>query len=569
MAYVVKKKIHGNEYYYLKESKRVDGKVKTKNIAYFGKKKPTKKEIEEKLKEVKDVVPKKSTDKKDVVPKKNKQDKVYKGLPKTKNMVEIKEMATFCKKKGFVFPNSEIYGGIAGFWDYGPLGVELKNNIKRDWWKIFVQSRQDVVGLDGAIITHPKVWKASGHVENFKDVYVKCKKCKKPNKIDKNEIGKVKCPECDGELEVIGDVNLMFNTEVGPVDGDKAYLRPETAQLIFTDFRLVHDTSRVKLPFGIAQVGKAFRNEISPRDFLFRSREFEQMEIEFFIHPDKKKCPLLKKSDHKFEFQLLTGKDQEDGKKEHTKIKLGDMLKKKMLGEWHAYWLKKNYQWFLDLGIDKENLRLREHMKDELAHYSSACFDIEYKYSFGWKEVHGNANRGQYDLKQHKKESGKKMEIFDDETEQKIIPRVIEPSQGLDRAFLTVLFNAYHDDKERGNIVLKLNPKLAPVKVGVFPLVKKKDEIVKKTKEIYEDLKEDFVCRYDESGSVGRRYARADEIGVPYCVTFDFDSLKDKAVTIRNRDTTEQVRVKIKELKDKLRKLLNSEIEFKEVGKLI
>ncbi|MBD3354959.1 glycine--tRNA ligase, partial [Candidatus Woesearchaeota archaeon] len=530
MAYVVKKKISGHEYYYLKESKRVNGKVKTKNIAYFGKKKPTKKDIEEVLKKV---IPKKNSDKKDVVPKK-KQDKLYKGLPKTKTMVDIQEMATFCKKKGIVFSNSEIYGGLAGFWDYGPLGVELKNNIKQDWWKRFVQSRQDVVGLDGAIITHPKVWKASGHVDNFKDVYVKCKNCKKPNKIDKNEIGKVKCPECEGEFEVIGDVNLMFSTEVGPVEGVNSYLRPETAQLIFTDFRLVHDTSRVQLPFGIAQIGKAFRNEISPRDFLFRSREFEQMEIEFFIHPEKKECYLLKEKDKKFEFQLLSEDDQKKDI-EHKKITLGEMLKKKMLGEWHAYWLKENYQWFLDLGIDKKDLRLREHMKDELAHYSSACFDIEYRYSFGWKEVHGNANRGQYDLKQHKKASSKKMEIFDQETEKKVIPRVIEPSQGLDRAFLTVLFNAYYDDKERGNVVLKLEPKLAPVKIGIFPLVNK---LNKEAEEIYDSLKEEFVCQFDTSGSVGRRYARADEIGVPYCVTFDFDSLKDKAVTIRNRDTT-------------------------------
>ncbi|MBW2995768.1 glycine--tRNA ligase [Candidatus Woesearchaeota archaeon] len=467
-------------------------------------------------------------------------------------MVEIAEMATFCKKKGFVYPDSEIYGGMAGFWDYGPLGVELKNNIRQDWWKTFVQSRNDILGIDGAIISHPKVWKASGHVEHFKDVYVKCKKCKKPSKVDKNEVGKVKC-ECGGEYEVIGDVNLMFETKVGPLEGETAYLRPETAQLIFTNFKAVVETSRVKLPFGIAQIGKAFRNEISPRDFLFRSREFEQMEIEFFIHPEQKECGLLTKKDHNFEFQLLTGKDQEAGKEEHATIKLGEMLDKKMLGEWHAYWLKENYQWFLDLGIDKKDLRLREHMKDELAHYSSACFDIEYKYSFGWKEVHGNANRGQFDLKQHQDASKKSMELFDEESKQKVIPRVIEPSQGVDRAFLTVLFNAYYDDKERGNVVLKLAPKLAPVKVGIFPLVNK---LNKEAKKVYDSLKQEFVCQFDTSGSVGRRYARADEIGIPYCVTFDFDSLKDKAVTIRDRDSTKQVRVKIDNLKDKLKELL-------------
>ncbi|MBD3249871.1 glycine--tRNA ligase [Candidatus Woesearchaeota archaeon] len=479
--------------------------------------------------------------------------------------INIEEMNIFCKKKGFVYSNSEIYGGIAGFFDYGPLGVELKNNIKQDWWRRFVKSREDVVGIDGAIISHPKVWEASGHVENFNDVYVKCKKCKKPNKIDKNEVGKIKC-ECSGEYDVIGDVNLMFKTNVGPVEGNIAYLRPETAQLIFTNFKIVSETSRAKLPFGIAQQGRAFRNEISPRDFLFRCREFEQMEIEFFIHPDEKKCPLLKKEDIDFEFQLLSEKDQEKDDGCELKITLGDMLKKKMLGEWHAYWLKENYQWFLDLGIAEKDLRLREHMKDELAHYSSACFDIEYRYPFGWKEVHGNADRGQYDLGKHQEVSKKSMELFDEESKKKVIPRVVEPSQGVDRAFLTVLFDAYEDDKERGNIVLKLHPKLAPVKVGVFPLVNKLNDDARK---VYDILKDDFACQFDSSGSVGRRYARADEAGVPYCITFDFDSLEDKSVTVRDRDSTKQVRVEIEKLNQVISGLLDSKIEFDKSGKLV
>ncbi|MBW2981097.1 glycine--tRNA ligase [Candidatus Woesearchaeota archaeon] len=480
--------------------------------------------------------------------------------------ITIDEMATFCKKKGFVYPNSEVYGGMAGFWDYGPLGVELKNNIRDSWWSKFVQSRDDVVGIDGTTISNPMVWKASGHVDNFSDVYVKCTSCKKPNKVDKNELEKAKC-ECGGEYQIIGDVNLMFKTNVGPVEGNVAYLRPETAQLIFTNFKLVHDTSRVKLPFGVAQVGRAFRNEISPRDFLFRCREFEQMEIEFFIHPEQKDCSLLDDDEHmKFELQLLSEEDQKKGKKEGKKIKLKDMLNKKMLGAWHAYWLKETYQWFLDMGVDRENLRLREHMKDELAHYSSACFDVEYKFSFGWKEIHGNANRGQFDLNQHQKQSKKSMEIFDEETRKKVIPRVIEPSQGLDRAFLAVLFNAYNDDKKRGNVVLKLEPKLSPVKAGVFPLVNK---LAKEARQVYNHLKKKFVCQFDTSGSVGRRYARADEIGVPYCITVDFDTLKDKAVTIRDRDSTKQVRVKIDHLKDTLNKLINSDIEFEKAGKLI
>jgi glycyl-tRNA synthetase len=479
--------------------------------------------------------------------------------------ITIDEMATFCKKKGLVYPNSELYGGFAGFWDYGPFGVELKKNIVDSWWKTFVQNREDVVGIDGAILSNPRVWKASGHVDNFTDVYVKCQKCKKPNKVDKNELEKAKC-ECGGAYDIIGDVNLMFKTNVGPVEGNIAYLRPETAQLIFTNFRLVHDTSRVKLPFGIAQVGRAFRNEISPRDFLFRCREFEQMEIEFFIHPDQKDCHLLDDNEHmNFELQLLSEDDQKKNK-EHKKIKLKDMLKNKMLDPWHAYWLKENYQWFIDMGINKENLRLREHMKDELAHYSSACFDIEYKFPFGWKEIHGNANRGQYDLTQHEKESKKSAEIFDEETKKKVIPRVIEPSQGLDRAFLAVLFDAYNDDKKRGNIVLKIDPNLAPVKVGVFPLVNK---LAKEARQVYNKLKKYLVCQFDTSGSVGRRYARADELGIPYCITIDFDTLKDKSVTIRDRDSTKQVRVSIDHLKDTLNKLINQDIGFEKAGKLI
>jgi len=484
----------------------------------------------------------------------------------------IEDMASFCKSKGFIYPNSEIYGGASGFFDYGPLGVELKNNIKGSWWKTFVQSREDVVGIDGAIISHPQVWKASGHVDCFSDKMVYCSKHKKMFRADQivEEVLDIKTDgmgevdllknivENDAKFKDAGydlddklsDFNLMFKTNVGPVETDKstAYLRPETAQLIFTNFKLVFDTMRQKLPFGIAQMGKAFRNEISPRDFLFRCREFEQMEIEFFIHPEQTECPLEIKKD--FTFNIITSDMQE--KEEDTKtITTGDMIKNNLAGEWHVYWLKEVYGWFLDMGVKAENLRLREHLKDELAHYSSACFDIEYKFPFGWKEIHGNANRGQFDLEQHKKISKKKLEIFDEASQKKVLPRVIEPSQGLDRAFLAIMYDALEDDKERGNMVLKLKPSLAPIQIGIFPLVNKLNE---KGREIYNMLKKEFVCQYDKAGSIGRRYARADEIGIPLCITIDFE--EDGCVTIRNRDSTEQERVKIEELIPKLKGLL-------------
>jgi glycyl-tRNA synthetase len=489
----------------------------------------------------------------------------------------IENMATFCKKKGFVYQNSEIYGGLSGFFDYGPLGVEVKNNIKQQWWKRFVQSRQDVVGIDGSIVSHQNVWKASGHVGCFGDLLVECKKCQQRHRADhlieqkldkaveglpKEEIdklivdNKIGCPNCKGELSQAREFNLMFKTFVGPVEKDEnvAYLRPETAQQMFTNFKLISETARVQLPFGIAQMGRAFRNEISPRDFLFRCREFEQMEIEYFIHPEEKKCALLDKKDQDYEFQILIAKIQDENKKTHTKMKLKEMLKAKLMDEWHAYWLKQIYQWFVDMGIKKEHLRLREHTKDEMAHYSSACFDIEYKFPFGWQEIHGMANRGSFDLEQHQKHSKKKMELFDEATKKKVIPRVIEPSQGTDRAFLAFMFDAYTQDttnKERDWVVLKLHPKLAPIQVAILPLVNKLNE---KGIEVYNMLKDELVCFYDKSGAIGRRYARADESGIPYCITIDFETIeKDNSVTIRSRDSTKQERVKIDELKDKLK----------------
>jgi glycyl-tRNA synthetase len=480
--------------------------------------------------------------------------------------IGIEDMAAFCKKKGFVYPSGEIYGGLSGFWDYGPLGSELKKNLKDSWWKYHVQNREDIVGIDGSIITNPTVWEASGHVDCFTDVYVVCKKCKKPNKLDKNEVGKVKC-ECGSDYDVKGDINMMFTTQVGPVEGTSAYLRPETAQLIFSNFKLVAENARLKLPFGIAQMGKAFRNEISPRDFLFRCREFEQMEIEYFVHPKKtNECPFIKEVlNHKI---AIWSEDLQVKNKEAVKMSMKDALDKKIIKtEWHAYWLAMEHKWFISLGASADDFRIRQHVADEKSHYALDTWDLEYKFPFGFKELQGMANRTDFDLQSHIKHSKKDLSLFDEETKEKVVPHVVaEPSQGVDRAFLVFMFDAYEDDPKRGNIVLKLSSKLAPVKIGVFPLVNKlKDE----GRKVYDTLKEEFVCQFDSSGSVGKRYARADEIGTPYCLTYDFDSVKDKCVTVRDRDSTKQIRVKIEELKEVLRKLLGSEIKFEEAGKLI
>ncbi|MBS3098127.1 glycine--tRNA ligase, partial [Candidatus Woesearchaeota archaeon] len=466
--------------------------------------------------------------------------------------------------KGFVYPNSEIYGGYGGFFDYGHLGVELKNNIKQHWWKIFVQQREDVVGIDGSIISNPKVWEASGHTAGFSDYIYTCDKCKTFSKGDDDK--GIKCAKCGNELKNPSKFNLMFSTQVGPVadESNTAYLRPETAQQMFTNFKLVADNARLKLPFGIAQIGRAFRNEISPRDFLFRSREFEQMEIEYFVDPNKlANCPQINEVEN-LKVNILT-EEMQVNNKEHEETTIKEIINKKLATPWHAYWLAESYNWFLELGIRKENLRLREHLKEELAHYAKACFDIEYKFPFGWKEIHGSADRQQFDLQQHIKFSKTELSLFDEETKQKIVPYVAaEPSQGVDRAFLAFLIDAYNYDNERGNIVLKLHHKLAPIKVGVFPLVNKLEN---EAKEIFDELKKEVTAIFDRSGSIGRRYARADEIGIPYCITVDFDSLKNKDVTIRDLLTTKQVRVKINDLKGIIRGLIESEVKFEELLK--
>lgn len=410
------------------------------------------------------------------------------------------KIVSLCKRRGFVFPGSEIYGGLANSWDYGHLGVELKNNIKNLWWRRFVHMRDDMVGIDAALIMNPKVWEASGHLKEFSDPLIECKKCHHRFREDKIE-GK-KCPDCGGELTSAKQFNLMLKTFLGPVESDESvvYFRPETAQAMFVDFKNVLETSRKKVPFGIAQIGKAFRNEITPGNFIFRTREFEQMEIEYFI----------KESDWEESFK---------------------------------YWEKEMLGWMTDeLGLNKEKIRELEVPDGERAHYSKKTIDFEYDFPFGKEELYGLAYRGDFDLKNHYKEEP----YQDAEAGEKFYPHVIEPTFGVDRSILAVLSDAYHEEGER--VVLKLKPALAPYKVAVFPLLKNKPELVAKAKEIYNDLKKEFTVIFDDRGNIGKRYYSQDEIGTPYCVTVDFDSLEKGDVTVRDRDTMKQERIKISEL---------------------
>lgn len=559
MAFIVTKKIHGKEYYYLRESVRdkETGKVKAKTIAYLGK---TREGAEKKMKEIQI-----EKNKKDLKNEKNSM-KEMEDKNGNEKKLSVEELAMFCKRKGFVFKSSEIYGGFAGFWDYGPLGVELFNNIKNDFWRFFVHQKENMVGIEASVISHPKTWEASGHVSSFSDVAVVCKKCKKATKLDKSEVGKVKC-ECGGEYDVQGTFSLMFKTSVGALNPAEAYLRGETAQAMFLDFKQIYDTSRVKLPFGVLQVGRCFRNEIAPRDFIFRSREFTIGEFEFFIHPDEDECDLLEDKHLNLKIKLLDAETQEAGSDKMKETTMGKMLKEKRLGNWHAYWLAEQLLWFDRLGLLK-NIKVREHMRSELSHYSSATFDMDYRYPFGSMEVAGNANRGQYDLKQHEKFSKEKMEIFDEKSGKRVIPRVIEPTFGMDRVFLAVITEGYEYDEKRKNVVLKIPAFLAPIKASVFPIVK--DERYEKiAEEIVRDLKSEWNVSYDKSGSIGKRYSRNDEIGTPMCITVDEETERDKSVTIRDRDSTEQVRVLIKDLKDIMRAVVLDGKRVLEFGKKV
>lgn len=505
--------------------------------------------------------------------------------------MNLNDLSSFCKRTGIIFQNSEIYGGFAGFWDYGPVGTEIKRNMKKLWWDEFVRQREDVVGIDGAIVPHPEVWKASGHVDSFSDPLLDCEECNEtvrgdhlvedalgiaadgvpPERLEKliDEHG-ITCPRCGGGLKEIKEFNLMFETNVGPIRSEEntTYLRPETAQLIFTNFKLAKDSTRQKLPFGIAQMGRAFRNEISPRNFMFRSREFEQMEIEYFVHPEKTRdCPYMTDEIRDFEVNIWPEDIQEkDG--DTVKSTLGEALDRGWIGtDWHAYWLYQHYNWFLKLGVDPDNLRLREHLKNEMAHYASCCYDIEYRFPFGWKEIYGNADRTTFDLEQHIEHSDEDLTVYDQEKEERVVPYVAsEPSQGVDRSFLTFIVDAYEEEDDR--TVLKLNPRLAPVKCRIFPLMAK-DGLDEKAREIEEMLKGGAHSEYEERGSIGKRYARADEIGVPYCITVDYDTLEDDTVTIRDRDSTEQIRVPIDELEGILKDLIEGNVDFDEAGEKV
>ncbi len=430
----------------------------------------------------------------------------------------MEKIVSLCKRRGFVFPGSEIYGGLANTYDYGPLGVELKNNIKKAWWKYFIQDREDMVGIDGGIILNPKIWEASGHVQNFKDALVECKKCHKRFRPDKLEDA-TKCPECGGEFTEAKMFSGMFKTIIGPVEeeGMTAYLRPETAQAIFTNVKNILDSTNKKIPFGIGQIGKAFRNEVTTGNFIFRTYEFEQMEIEYFISPD-------------------------------------------------ADWNKIFEEWvdsmrgFLDvLGLDKKKMYNHEIPDEERAFYSKRTIDMEYQFPFGQDELWAIAYRTDYDLSRHQEYSGEDLRYFDDKTGQRYIPHVIEPTFGVDRTLLAILGDAYEEEKlpdGETRVVLKIKPSIAPYQAAVFPLLANKENLVNKAREIYKDLKKDFNVFWDDRGNIGKRYRYQDEIGTPYCVTVDFDSLENNDVTVRDRDTMKQERVAIGELanwlKDKL-----------------
>jgi glycyl-tRNA synthetase len=439
-------------------------------------------------------------------------------VPEDISNVAMDTIVSLCKRRGFIFPSSDIYGGLESCWDYGPLGVELKRNVKEAWWKSMVQHRADIVGIDASIIMHPNVWKASGHVEGFSDPLVECKKCNLRWRTD--EVEGDKCKICGSPLTEPRLFNLMFKTFMGPVENDAnvVYLRPETAQGIFVNFDNVMTTIRKKLPFGIAQIGKSFRNEITTGNFIFRTREFEQMELEYFVKP---------------------GTDE----------------------KWFNYWVQERFNWYLKLGIKKEHLKLREHEKEELAHYAKGCSDINYLFPMGWAELEGIANRGDFDLKQHALHSGKGLDYFDNESNEHYTPYVIEPSSGVDRMVLAILVDSYEEEEVRGEkrVVLKINPMLAPIKVAVLPL-SRNEKLVPLSQEIYDQIKPHFMTQYDDSQSIGRRYRRQDETGTPLCVTIDFDSLEDNQVTIRERDSMDQIRVPIKEVVSHLQKKLGSSL---------
>ena len=462
---------------------------------------------------------------------------------KDKNTIE--KIISLCKRRGFVYQNSEIYGGIQGFYDYGPLGVEMKNKIKKLWWTEMTKNHENVFGIDGAIISHPRVWEASGHIKGFADPLVDCKRCKKRFRADHlveemiiEESGAAdedliisltkalkgkKCPECGGELTKPRRFNLLVDVGLGVVEGEKSktYLRGEACQNIYLNYQNVLDSIHTKIPFGIVQIGKAFRNEITPKQFLFRQREFEQWDLQWFVDPK-------------------------------------DMKK------WYEYWKEERMEWYKKLIGKKDNIRFRKHKDDELAHYAKVAYDIEYKTPFGWKELEGIHWRGDWDLKRHGEYAKKDFTYTDFETKKKFIPWIVETSGGVDRTFLFLLIDAYKEEKER--TILSLHPKVAPYTIAVFPLLANKEKLVKQAKEIFDNLKDSFDVAWDARGNIGKRYYAQDEIGTFLGCTIDFQTLEDQTVTLRNRDTMKQIRVKITDLKDIIQRILEGE-EFSKFGK--
>ena len=445
------------------------------------------------------------------------------GSPDQQDGPTLDEIVALCKRRGFIFPSSEIYGGVGSTYDYGHYGVLLKNNVKNEWWRSMLTDRDDIVAIDSAIIQHPRVWEASGHIGGFSDPLVQCLgKCKRRWREDHlreaiaaeggDPTGEIHCPQCGGELSEPREFNLMFKTHVGPVaeSGTEVYLRPETAQGIFINFKNVLQFARKKPPFGIAQIGKSFRNEITPGNFIFRTREFEQMEMEFFVPPDE-------------------------------------------AGKWHEHWMAERMRWYTDLGIQPDNLILRAHGADELSHYSSATSDIEYRFPMGYSELEGIADRGDFDLTQHAEFSREKLEYFDQQSGERYVPHVIEPAAGVDRATLAFLVDAYEVEEvgDRSRTVLRLHPKLAPVKVAVMPLVNK-EGMPERAREVFDLLRHRIGAEYDQGGSIGKRYRRQDEIGTPWGVTIDGETADDDSVTLRDRDSLEQERVPIEGLAERL-----------------
>jgi glycyl-tRNA synthetase len=434
--------------------------------------------------------------------------------------VSLEKLVSLCQRRGFIFPSSDIYGGLSGCWDYGPVGVELKRNVKEAWWRTVVQERDDIIGMDTSILMNSKVWEASGHVKSFSDPLVECKSCQQRWKAD--DLTENKCPACGGELTEERMFNTMFKTFIGPVEEEAnvVYLRPETAQGMFVNFQNAVNTSRKRLPFGIAQMGKAFRNEITTGNFIFRSREFEIMEFEYFVKP---------------------GTDE----------------------KWFDYWVEERLNWYAKLGLKKEHLRLYQHPREKLAHYALSCTDITYLFPHGWAELEGIANRTDFDLKQHSNASGKSLEYFDDEAKEHYIPYIVEPSVGVDRAILAVLCDAYDEepDKDEIRVLFHFHPDLAPIKVAVLPL-SRKENLAALARDVHASLRPCFTTQYDDTQSIGRRYRRQDELGTPYCVTIDFQSLEDNMATIRERDSMNQIRVPIAALRATLQAKLAGEDLF-------